>query len=102
MLVVAGGVIPAADIPGLKAAGIAEVFTPGTPTKAAVDFIRQRVQPAERQETRWHGARRYPPAWRPEQRCDRPGAECTGLAEEKVPRLAQTGRTGPADMTTRC
>lgn len=25
-----GGIIPAADIPGLKAMGIAEVFTPGT------------------------------------------------------------------------
>jgi len=46
VLVVAGGVIPAADIPGLKAAGIAEVFTPGTPTGVAIEFIRQRVQPA--------------------------------------------------------
>ena len=33
VLVIGGGVIPEADIPGLKAAGIAEVFTPGTPTK---------------------------------------------------------------------
>src|SRR5690606_36230103 len=46
VLVGAGGVIPAADIPGLKAAGIAEVFTPGTPAGAAVEFIRQRVRPA--------------------------------------------------------
>ncbi|OTA41647.1 MAG: methylmalonyl-CoA mutase, partial [Symbiobacterium thermophilum] len=29
VLVVAGGIIPADDIPALKAAGIAEVFTPG-------------------------------------------------------------------------
>lgn len=27
------------DIPGLKAAGVAEVFTPGTPTGNIVDFI---------------------------------------------------------------
>lgn len=40
VLVVGGGVIPAEDIPGLKAAGIAEVFTPGTPTGTAVDFIK--------------------------------------------------------------
>nr|PZN73801.1 MAG: methylmalonyl-CoA mutase [Bacillota bacterium] len=46
VLVVAGGIIPADDIPALKAAGIAEVFTPGTPTGAAVEFIRQRVRPA--------------------------------------------------------
>jgi len=45
VLVVAGGGIPAEDIPGLKASGIAEVFTPGTPTRAAVDFIAGRVAP---------------------------------------------------------
>ena len=39
VLIIGGGVIPDADIPGLKAAGIAEVFTPGTPTSAIVDFI---------------------------------------------------------------
>ena len=31
-LVIGGGVIPDADIPGLKKAGVAAVFTPGTPT----------------------------------------------------------------------
>ena len=41
--VVIGGIIPEADIPGLKQAGIAEIFLPGTPTQAIVDFIRQRV-----------------------------------------------------------
>lgn len=40
VLVVGGGVIPAEDIPGLKAAGVAEIFTPGTPTTAAVDYVR--------------------------------------------------------------
>jgi methylmalonyl-CoA mutase, C-terminal domain len=43
VLVVGGGVIPAEDIPALKAAGIAEVFTPGTPTAVAVEFIRGQV-----------------------------------------------------------
>jgi len=41
--VLIGGIIPEADIPGLKQVGIAEVFLPGTPTQAIVDFIRQRV-----------------------------------------------------------
>ena len=39
VLTIGGGVIPDADIPGLKAAGVAEIFTPGTPTSAIVDFI---------------------------------------------------------------
>lgn len=44
VLVIGGGVIPDADIPGLKAAGIAEVFTPGTPTSNIVDFINANVK----------------------------------------------------------
>ena len=32
------------DIPGLKAAGIAEVFTPGTPTGNIVEFINANVK----------------------------------------------------------
>ncbi|HEY8347141.1 MAG TPA: cobalamin B12-binding domain-containing protein [Symbiobacteriaceae bacterium] len=44
VLVVGGGVIPAEDIPYLKEHGIAEIFTPGTPTSVAVEFIRQHVQ----------------------------------------------------------
>ncbi len=43
VLVLGGGVIPDADIPGLKEAGIAEVFTPGTPTSAVIDFIKAHV-----------------------------------------------------------
>ena len=39
VLVIGGGAIPDTDIPGLKAAGVAEVFTPGTPTGNIVDFI---------------------------------------------------------------
>ena len=41
--VLIGGIIPEGDIPGLKRAGISEIFLPGTPTQAIVDFIRQRV-----------------------------------------------------------
>lgn len=44
VLVVGGGVIPDDDIPGLKAAGIAEVFTPGTPTTATIEFIRNNLK----------------------------------------------------------
>lgn len=44
VLVIGGGVIPDADIPGLKTAGVAEVFTPGTPTTAIVEFINANVK----------------------------------------------------------
>src|ERR1700734_1537517 len=43
-----GGIIPEADIPPLKKAGIAEVFLPGTTMPTIVDFIRQRVPTAPR------------------------------------------------------
>jgi methylmalonyl-CoA mutase, C-terminal domain len=41
--VVLGGIIPEADIPALKKAGIAEIFLPGTSTQDIVDFIHNRV-----------------------------------------------------------
>jgi len=44
VLVIGGGVIPEGDIPALKEAGVAEVFTPGTPTSAVVDFIKEHVK----------------------------------------------------------
>ncbi len=44
VLVIGGGVIPEDDIPFLKKAGIAEVFGPGTPTKATIDFIRANLK----------------------------------------------------------
>lgn len=44
ILVVGGGVIPDDDIPNLKAAGIAQIFTPGTPTQDAIDFIREHIK----------------------------------------------------------
>jgi methylmalonyl-CoA mutase C-terminal domain/subunit len=40
ILVTVGGTIPADDIPLLKELGVAEVFTPGAPTQAIIDFIR--------------------------------------------------------------
>ncbi len=44
VLGIGGGVIPDADIPGLKAAGVAAVFTPGTPTGDIVKFINENVK----------------------------------------------------------
>ena len=44
ILVVGGGVIPDADIPFLKEKGVAEIFTPGTPSAVAVEFIRSHVK----------------------------------------------------------
>lgn len=44
ILVVGGGVIPDDDIPGLKTSGISEIFTPGTPTQAAVDYIKGNIK----------------------------------------------------------
>ena len=38
--VLLGGIIPEADIPGLKEAGIAGIFLPGTSTQEVVDFVR--------------------------------------------------------------
>jgi methylmalonyl-CoA mutase C-terminal domain/subunit len=44
VLVIGGGVIPDADVPGLKAAGIAEIYTPGTPTSKIIEFIKENVK----------------------------------------------------------
>jgi methylmalonyl-CoA mutase C-terminal domain/subunit len=44
VLVIAGGIIPEDDIPGLKAAGIAEVFGPGTTLSEIVDYIKAHVK----------------------------------------------------------
>ncbi len=41
--VIIGGIIPEADIAGLKQAGIAAVFLPGTSTQQIVEFIQGRV-----------------------------------------------------------
>ncbi|MFZ5752994.1 MAG: cobalamin B12-binding domain-containing protein [Bacillota bacterium] len=44
VLVVGGGVIPDADIPFLKEKGVAEIFTPGTPTSVSIEFIKNNVK----------------------------------------------------------
>lgn len=43
ILVIGGGIIPEADIPGLVAAGVGAVFTPGTPTAAVIEYIKEHV-----------------------------------------------------------
>ncbi len=40
-----GGIVPDEDIPGLKAAGVREVFTPGTTTEQAVAGVRANIHP---------------------------------------------------------
>jgi methylmalonyl-CoA mutase C-terminal domain/subunit len=40
VVVTVGGTIPADDVPELKKLGVAEVFTPGAPTDAIIEFIR--------------------------------------------------------------
>jgi methylmalonyl-CoA mutase C-terminal domain/subunit len=44
VLVVGGGIIPDEDIPAMKAAGIAEVFGPGTYTADIIQYIRDNVR----------------------------------------------------------
>jgi len=46
ILVFGGGIIPDGDIPALLDAGVAKVFTPGTPTQAIVDWVNGEVHSA--------------------------------------------------------
>jgi methylmalonyl-CoA mutase C-terminal domain/subunit len=50
VLVVAGGTIPRADVPRIKALGVAEVFGPGTRLATIVNYIRDN---ARRQSPLW-------------------------------------------------
>jgi methylmalonyl-CoA mutase C-terminal domain/subunit len=43
IVVFGGGIIPDADIAPLKQIGVAEVFTPGTPTGTIVEWVRSHV-----------------------------------------------------------
>ena len=43
VLVIVGGIIPDADLPALKALGVAGVFRPGTAMQEIIDFIRQQT-----------------------------------------------------------
>jgi methylmalonyl-CoA mutase C-terminal domain/subunit len=45
VLLIIGGIIPDQDIPGLKQAGVAGIFLPGTPMDEIVEFIRKNVKP---------------------------------------------------------
>jgi methylmalonyl-CoA mutase, C-terminal domain len=45
IVVFAGGIIPDEDVPGLQAAGIAAVFTPGTSLETIVVWVRDHVRP---------------------------------------------------------
>ncbi len=45
IVIFGGGIVPDADIPKLKEAGMAEIFTPGTSTKAIVDWVDQNITP---------------------------------------------------------
>jgi methylmalonyl-CoA mutase C-terminal domain/subunit len=44
VLVLGGGVIPEDDIPGLVEAGVEGIFTPGTPTKEVIEFIKENIK----------------------------------------------------------
>ena len=43
IVVFGGGIIPEADIPELQQMGVAKIFTPGAPTQAIVDWVRENV-----------------------------------------------------------
>jgi methylmalonyl-CoA mutase C-terminal domain/subunit len=44
MLVLGGGIIPDEDIAPMKAAGLAEIFGPGTTTTEIIDYIKANVK----------------------------------------------------------
>ncbi len=48
IVVIGGGIIPAEDVAELKRLGVAEVFTPGAPTTAIVEWVRANVVEAAR------------------------------------------------------
>lgn len=45
IVVFGGGIIPQEDIPGLKEAGVLEIFTPGVSTEAIIAWVRENVHP---------------------------------------------------------
>lgn len=47
IVVFGGGVIPEDDIPALYKAGVARIFTPGTPTDDVVTFINETIKPKD-------------------------------------------------------
>ena len=47
IVVFGGGIVPEEDIPGLKEAGVLEIFTPGSSTETIIEWVRANVQPRE-------------------------------------------------------
>jgi len=45
VIVLVGGIIPDQEVAGLKNAGVAGIFQPGTPMDSIVQFIREHVKP---------------------------------------------------------
>ena len=43
VVVFGGGIIPRADVPKLQELGVEEIFTPGAPTSAIVEWLRNRL-----------------------------------------------------------
>ncbi len=50
VLLVVGGIIPDADIPALKDAGVAEVFTPGAPLPSIAEWLATALDERERSQ----------------------------------------------------
>ncbi len=47
IVVFGGGIIPPEDIVALKALGVKEIFTPGTPTQTIIQFVRENIRPTD-------------------------------------------------------
>jgi methylmalonyl-CoA mutase C-terminal domain/subunit len=47
IVVFGGGIIPEADIPLLREAGVARIFTPGTKTRDVVDWVNTAMAPSD-------------------------------------------------------
>jgi len=45
IVVFGGGIVPDEDIPGLKAAGVLEIFTPGASTDDIIEWVRTNIRP---------------------------------------------------------
>lgn len=46
--VIGGGIIPREDIPPLMAAGLKEIFLPGTPLEKIVEWTKENIKPLDR------------------------------------------------------
>jgi methylmalonyl-CoA mutase C-terminal domain/subunit len=50
ILITGGGIIPKEDMESLKGQGVGELFGPGTPTTALIDYIREWFAEREKQD----------------------------------------------------